>query len=103
MYLGVEALTARIDPASLERAYRGPINSPQTLGIALAVIGLVILASGWGLKSTKTWAWILFLLVGIGVMALVFMTFPNITLPGIVLVVVSVILGDLLAEKEYFG
>ncbi|MFX0201362.1 MAG: hypothetical protein ACFFCW_35045 [Candidatus Hodarchaeota archaeon] len=102
MFLEVEALTSRIDPESLERAYRGPIDSPKTLGIALAGIGVVILASGWGLKSTQTWAWILFLLVGIGVMALVFMTFPDITLPGAVLVVVSVILGDLIAEKQYF-
>jgi len=35
-------------------------------------------------------------------MALVFMTFPDITLPGAVLVVVSVILGDLIAEKQFF-
>lgn len=99
MYLEVEALTSRFD---LEQAYLGPIDSPETLGIAFAGIGIVILASGWGLKTTQTWAWILFLLVGIGVMALVFMTFPDITLPGAVLVVVSVILGDLIAEKQFF-
>ena len=95
----LEALTDRVNPDTF---YRGPIDSPELLGVALAVIGVLILASGWGLKSTQTWAWLLFLAVGIGVMVLVFMTYPDITLPGIVLVAVSVILGDLLAEKEYF-
>ncbi|MFQ6125221.1 MAG: hypothetical protein ACE5R6_11555 [Candidatus Heimdallarchaeota archaeon] len=102
IYLKIGALTDRISPETVERAYYGPIQSVEAVGLVLAVIGIIILICGWGLKTTKTWAWILFLLVGIGVMALVFMTFPDITLPGAVLVVVSVILGDLIAEKQYF-
>jgi len=69
----------------------------------MVILGIAILVIGYGLLKTLNYAFFAFLIVYVLVMGILFFMFPDYTGTKILLAVVSFILGDFLAEHEYFN
>ncbi|MFX1251601.1 MAG: hypothetical protein ACFFCZ_08325 [Promethearchaeota archaeon] len=77
-------------------------NAPL-VGIILAIIGIVMVIAGLGLYRLWKPAWILYIIVAVVLLLILMGTLGlDKILIALLMIFISLILGDLLAENEYF-
>ena len=79
------------------------IENAPLVGIILAIIGIVMVIAGLGLYRLWKTAWILYIVVAAALLLILIGTLGLDKLPiALLMIFISLILGDLLAENEYF-
>ncbi|MFX0204694.1 MAG: hypothetical protein ACFFDT_01820 [Candidatus Hodarchaeota archaeon] len=73
-----------------------------SVAVLLIIIGIVIIVSGFGLKKLMKPMYILYIITVIGLITGLIYLYPDDLLPKVVITIVSVLLGDLIAENEFF-
>ncbi|MFX0063832.1 MAG: hypothetical protein ACFFC7_16800 [Candidatus Hermodarchaeota archaeon] len=79
------------------------IENAPLIGIILAIIGIVMVIAGLGLYRLWKPAWILYIIVAVVLLLILIGTLGlDKLLIALLMIFISLILGDLLAENEYF-
>lgn len=90
------------DISTIHQDLMEPLNDKTNFAAVMIILGLVTLAVGFGLYKTLSYAFFIFLAIYALAMALILFVFPDFTGTKIILAVIAFMIGDILAEQEYF-
>lgn len=90
------------DITTLYESLTEPLNDKIIFTSLLVILGVIIVIVGFGLLKTLNYAFFIFLGIYALVMALMLFIFPDFTGTKIILAIVAFMIGDILAEHEYF-